>query len=259
MPQLATDTVMIPLALGLLLGLIAPKLGRAEAAVYGLAVLAVYILLEGIPALPPVAGKQKLAYLLLAAIPLAYLPKPRIILPLFLIAATAWLGWPKLSAGTLGASALFLLAPAVVLLLPSRKPALFLWPASAIVFAIGAAVLSVLGAFVGFAQAMGAEAALFGGILAVSYTCSLFTGQMRGVTPETERLAVMTLAATSLMVALFAPDINLLAYAVLSLALAVPAIAPAFTQSPKLRPFFFAVIALVPVFIATALASATAH
>lgn len=259
MLALATNTILIPLALGLLLGLVAPKLGRAEAAVYGVAVLAVYILLEGFPAFPPVAGKQKLAYLLLAAIPLAYLPRPRIILPLFVIAATAWLGWPKLSASTMGASALLLLAPAVVLLLPKRQ-APFLIPACAIIFAIGAAILSVLGVFMGFAQAMGAEAALLGGILAVAYIRGLITGRMLATTPQTERLAVMTLTATSLMVALFAPDISLPAYAVLSLCLAVPAIAPAFaSQSHALRPFLFALLAAVPALIATALAFATTH
>jgi hypothetical protein len=260
MLSLILDTVLIPLVLGLAFGLIGQRLGRAEAVVIGLAILAIYVLLEGMPAFPPTAGKQKLAYILAAAVLVAYLPRPRLVAPLFLVVAALWLGWPKFSRGVPDIGLILVFAPAVAALIavPQRSEAAtqgFLWPAVLMVFGLGAAALSVLGVFMGFAQAMGAEVALLGGALAVAYLRGLYTGQFQVFGPETLRQVLMSLAATSLMIALFAPDINLTAYALLSVTLVVPALPFRFGAMPAaLRPFAFAAMAAVPAFLAVLLA-----
>ncbi len=254
------NTLVLPLALGLLLGLLQGRLGRAQALALGLAVLAVYVVLEGFPAIPPASGKQKLACLLVLAVALAHLPRPRVVMPLFLLATALWLGWPKLSQASLGAEALVLGLPALAAALPRPESAerAFLLPAAVMVFGLGAAALSVLGVFMGFAQASGAMVALLGGVVGVAYLRGIVTGQWHVLTPQAENLALMSLAALSLMIALFAPDVSLAAYALLSLTLAVPAIAPAFTrQSAALRPFLFAALAALPAALAVLLAYAS--
>jgi hypothetical protein len=260
MSPLILETILIPLALGIGFGLVGGRLGRAEALVFGLAVLAVYVLLEGLPPFPPGAGKQKLAYILAGAVVAAYLPRPRLVVPVFLLAATLWLGWPKLAHGTAEMPMVLLLAPvaASLIAVPAQTQdaaCAFLWPAALMVFALGAAALSVLGVFMGFAQAMGAEAALLGGVLGVAYLRGLTSGQMRVFAPETERVALLSFAAISLMIGLFAPDISLPAYALLAVSLAIPALAIRFGNLPAaLRPFAFAALAAVPAVLAVVLA-----
>ena len=263
--SLMISTIHAPLLLGLALAafcLLWPKRAWDLALAVGL-LLAAYILLEGLPALPPVASKQKLAYLLaLAGILVAVAPRLRLALPvmtaLFLLAATIWLGWPKLvQTGVLA------LAPALVpiisatvgsLSLPKAEQEPFLWPLALLIFAAGGAILSLLGVFVGFAQVSGAFAAFAGGTLLALYTAKLLG---RGVSLSVPVAAFLLLALSSvvILIGLFAPEINVVALAILSVTLVMPAIVPGFTAFPAaLRPIAQGLVSSIPAACALALA-----
>lgn len=255
------NTLAVPLALGLAVAaLFSSRLKPWQGLAFGLAALGVYVLLEGMPALPPVSGKHKLALLIPLAVLAAHLPgrAGRFAVPGFLLAAVVWLGWAKISQGNVGFGSLALLVPvgmtALVPPAPAEAETEFLWPAVLILFGIGAAVLSLLGVFVGFAQAMGALTALLGGAVAVAYL-RLLLGASPTLAEPTLRVAVMVMGAVAVMIGLFAPHINLAAFAVLSLGLALPAVAPRLVAVPAaLRPFLFGLLAAVPAALAIAIA-----
>ena len=122
-----------------------------------------------------------------------------------------------------------------------------MWPAALLAYAIGGSLLSLIGIFVGFAQVMGAFAAWIGGFLAVQYVLILTGRQGNALPPLALWIALLSLVSTSLVVALFAPDASLSAFAMLSLVLVVPTVMPDFSGlSPQVRPFVFGLLAAVP-------------
>lgn len=266
--SLLWNTVAWPLALGAIFaGLTAASGNRAFilSAIAALMILGIYVLLEGWPAFPPAASKAKLAYLLVigaVAVLLAQRVPAALVTAVVLIAAFVWLGWNKLSGGAIGLSTAAVLAPVATAAiatptLRTRADDGFLWPAALLCFAIGAAILSGpgLGAFVGFTQVMGAFAAWIGGFLLVRYVL-LLIGRDRGSMPRSAaQIALIGFVMAALVVGLFAPGINLIAFAVLALTLLVPAIAPRCAGVPRLlRPFAFGLMTAVPAAVAVLIA-----
>ena len=265
--SLMISTLHAPLLMGIGLGLLAqfrpkPLLTLIAASVL---LLTAYILLEGMPALPPVASKQKLAYLLvLAAVLVA--ATPRRFLPAltgaFLVLAAVWLGWARIAQGG-GVALIPVLAPVITatigsLFLSRAETEVFLWPLALLIFAAGGAVLSLLGVFVGFAQVSGACAALVGGLLLVLYVATQ-TG--RGIALGVPATAFLMLALTSvvILIGLFAPQINAVALLILSATLLMPAVVPAvvpgYARLPAaLRPVAQGIVTAIPAAGALALA-----
>lgn len=263
MSPLILNTVGIPLAIGLGLGLVIgwQKIPEwLQVLLCGVAVLAVYTLLEGTPAFPPVSAKNRLFFVLFAAIPLCVMAGrmarrdlSRALVPTFLFLALLWLGWNRLMQPVLWPAGLLLFAPIVASVIAqpaadrARNGQAFLWPATLLIYAICASVLSLLGVFVGFAQVLGALAALLGGAFTVLYVRGLISGQPRVVAPPTLWLFMMSLGATALMVGLFAPQVSMVAFALSALILCLPAVAPPLARLPDwLRPFAFGLMAAVP-------------
>lgn len=118
-PDLLSNTIIWPLLLGALLAGLLIALGPRDyllGAIAATMILVIYALLEGLPAFPPVAGKQKLAYLLVANA-LVVLAALRLRLPAAPVAAVVlagafvWLGWNKLFATTAWPQSAALLIP----------------------------------------------------------------------------------------------------------------------------------------------------
>lgn len=262
------NTVAWPLALGAIFAGLAAATGKrasALGAVAALMILGVYVLLEGWPTFPPAASKAKLAYLiLLGAVAVLFARRVPAVLvtAIALIAAFVWLGWNKLTGGALELSTAAMLAPVVTATiatpsLTTRANEAFLWPAALLCYAIGAAILSGpgLGAFVGFTQVMGAFAAWIGGYLLVLYALLLIGRDGEAMSQSALQIALIAFVMASLVIGLFAPGINLTAFAVLSLTLLVPAIAPRCTGVPRLlRPFAFGLMTAVPAAVSVLIA-----
>ena len=175
--SLVLTTLFLPFVFGLALGLAGRFGGRWSLPLAFVLLSLAYMLLEGTPAFPPVASKQKLLYLFALAAFVAVIPRKRLPMPVlvgaFLLAAAGWLGINKFASGGVMANA-FVLAPIVAaslgsLALPRAESQPLLWPSALLCLAIGAALLSALGTFVGFAQVAGACAALIGGYALVRY------------------------------------------------------------------------------------------
>jgi hypothetical protein len=266
--NLLLHTIVWPLALGAVLALLPHGTGPRDALLTvtaGLMIFAVYVILEGLPAIPPIAAKQKLALVMAAAIPAVFLAgKLRMnraaVTTAMLALALLWLGWNKLSQAAAWPHAVALLAPVATGTLAShtmedraREP--FLWPAMLLAYAAGASVLSLLGLFVGFAQAMGALAAWTGGLLATNYGYLLFGRGAKSLPSCALWVSLLSIVAASFMVGLFAPDVNPWAFAVLSLTLITPLAAPRLRGvSPLIKPFVFGLTAAMPVAAAVLIA-----
>ena len=219
--------------------------------------LAIYTLLEGFPALPPMAAKQKLSWLFagigVALAMASNFPIKSWLLTIILLAfGLAWLGANKLMGVAAWPQALLMFAPIIATAfgtssLETRASEVLLWPSALLAFAIGGSLLSLLGVFVGFAEPMGAFAAWLGGYMLLQFLAILLGRGTVALSPVALQSVVLCFVSISFMVALFAPDISLLAYAILSLSLLVPNFAPKLSEVSSItKPFIFGFLAAVP-------------
>ena len=266
--SLALTTVVLPFGLGLALAIAGRLGGRWSLPLAFVALCVAYAMLEGVPAFPPVASKQKLPYLLALAAALALIPRGKLPLPAvvaaFLLGAAGWLGINKFATGGVLAN-LFVLAPIVAatlgsMALPRADKTALLWPSALLCLAIGAALLSALGTFVGFAQVAGACAALIGGYALVRYLL-VVTGRGAGfaaLSTGATAFLLMGFTCVLILIALFAPTISPLAVAILSLTLILPIFVPGFAGlPPALIPLLQGLILALPTLCAVVLALMT--
>jgi hypothetical protein len=228
-----------------------------------LALLVVCWLHEGFPPLPPVAAKQKLFYLIIALALLARLA-PRLEGRRFalasgglLSAAFVWLGFNKFLAGAATSStfipvvalALWLIAGASFLRLDVSKHAGFAAPVAVLVTAAAGAGLALAGAFIGLAQLLGATAALIGGYLAPRYLLVILghTPAATAMTPDMLWFLLAVVVVMLMLTSLLAPNVSLLAMALLALTPGATAVAPSFhSVAEPIRPLLSGVIAAIP-------------
>lgn len=265
------NVILLPLVMGVLLSL--AVLGMRNASLKPVAILlagvvgvVIYWLLEGVPSWPIVASKGKIA-LLIAAAPVVFavlsVVKMRLAFVSAVIAAVGlyWIGINKVADMDNWARIGVLFVPSLLLMARGlRKPDgpndPFLWPVTLLMFFAGAALMSVLGAYIGLGQMLGAFAAATGGFVLVNFIAALMG---KPIAPsEASGGAVWALAAMGIAVSqaagLFAPSANTLALFFLSLVCFTPAVAARFSPvSPALRPFAIAAIAAVPLVIALAI------
>ena len=259
-PSLLLDTIIWPLGLGIVLALVASVRGTknyVQVFITSALILAIYLLLEGVPSFPPLAAKQKVSFIIVGiAACLALTPKLQLKTWLVTIVVLGlgftWLGFNKLHDFSAWPSALLVMAPIITAAFSSRSletraDETFLWPSTLIAFAIGGSLISLFGVFVGFAQAMGAMAAWIGGYMMFQFFLLALGGRANALSSMAMQVVLLSFVVMSFMVALFAPDVSLLAYAVLSLTLLVPQFAPELRGlSPLTKPFVFGFLAAVP-------------
>lgn len=265
--------VLIPFALGLCLGLL-PICGRRVAAIaVGSAALVIYWLVEGLPPFPPLAVKQKLGYLFLAGglIGLAGATLLGTKTRRFAVAigasliAVPWLGAARLASGDMGPLLLAFLIAALAgagTALSMRTgrdlapEAPFLVPAAMLLTAASGAVLSLLGAFIGMAQVLGAFAALAGGYLLVCITMLILKRPVPDLFAGGAGFAAtFAVTAALLVTALLAPSADPLTLILATLTFGMPFayekwFAPRVPAIRLLRPFIAGTVIAIPAILA---------
>lgn len=261
-------TIFVPLGLGAVLALVLMKWNQREPVLAGFAtasLIAIYILLEGLPGLPPIGAKQKLVFVFAACVFAVAVAshqnwKRGLVSAAVLSVSALWLGWNKFSAAANGSDSVFLVAPLLCAVLASGKLASrseepFLWPSSLLSFAIGNSLLSLFGAFIGFAQVMGAFAAWTGGFLAIRYGFMLAKPDKPALPVSALWPMLLIFVSASFIVGLFAPNLNRMAFVTLSLTLVMPMIAPKFARlSSQIKPIAFAIMTSLPALAAMVIA-----
>lgn len=243
---LLVNGVIVPFLLGVAVTLVLAIVARfpmfAGCLLTGLAVVAMYVSLEGIPPFPPGAVKQKLAYAFLASAilvsvaALARRPRWRILLGLagsFALACLFWFAGPILARGTdvgdvfapLAYTSLATLAACGMLFTEGATdgpvhPRSLVRLSAVLAYCIGSAVVAAIGGFIGMGQMFGALAALTGGILLVGYAAVLcgsttFPVRLDGVVPA----LLLPALATGIVVAFFATSLHVVAHMLLPLTL----------------------------------------
>ncbi|MEM8795181.1 MAG: hypothetical protein AAGE61_06410 [Pseudomonadota bacterium] len=228
------------------------------------AVLIIYWLLEGIPPLPPVASKHKLGYVLcfgglLTVGLLTWTTAHRAIIAVIVLGASIfWIGIRKFS----GEDGLFLTLwfalPLLIFAAAShlnvrQSNSAYLWPVTTLIFAVTAAIVSLLGGYIGMAQMCGALAAFIGGYLIVRYAAELI-GRGDSIPNLPNAVTCLILFAVTAAFSsslLFAPKLNPFAGFATLLILLVPAYAARFERLPsRIQPVAMASLAMVPGLIA---------
>ncbi|UJW84978.1 hypothetical protein [Devosia sp. SL43] len=264
MSSLIIITVAIPLGAGVLIGLLQRLTSRAmlQCLLAALLVLAIFILLEGIPPLPPVSSKHKLAIVvtLLAVIAPFTAPLGTRVLAVVSILALGvgliWIGGNRLTSATAWPSSIWLLPlPLVLGVLTAGSgrddttgDGYFVLRIGVTFSAIAAAAVALLGGFVGAGQLEGALAAAFGGTLIVSFVAVLAG---RGFPPpgafrSANWLLAMAHSAIFLTVACFSPSISPLAAYLAVLPMVAVQVVSLKGMTGLLRPVVFGIVAALP-------------
>jgi hypothetical protein len=260
--EIILNTVLVPLVLGIVLYGVARASGRFDpviAIVAGAILLAIFVLLEGWPQLPPISSKPKVAVLMvgftLASVLAAIWRVNRFALVSgLLVAGLAWIGWNRLQDPAMLPRFVALLVPIFIGGWMFHKPEIqdqagLTWPVTLIAFGIGGAVVSLTGAYIGFAQMMGAVTALVGGFALVAYVMLLFrpAAQQTHLPRVALQVIFMGMMAVLIAIGLFAPEVSVIAIAILGLTM----LAPLFQSRldafrPALRPILIGVVAAIP-------------
>lgn len=248
---LIVNNVLVPLLLGVAVALTLALANKTVAVkgylVAGVAIVAVYVLLEGMPSFPPAAVKQKLVYAFAASavlvIVIEWAPRWHAALltgmaGIFALACVLWFAGPIVSrAADIGAvmaplayTALASLAALWLLMArgsnpppPTRRALVRL--SALLSFCIGSAVIAAFGGFIGMGQIFGGLAALSGGIVLVGYGAMLRGNEalalrLDGVVPA----LLLPALATGILVAFYATSLDVFAYTLMPLTMAAGAI-----------------------------------
>ncbi|MDX8467090.1 hypothetical protein RFM26_15465 [Mesorhizobium sp. VK23B] len=181
----------------------------------------------GAPVVPPVAASQKLIYLAFAGIVIGLLSErvtggrtAALLTVVALAAASLWLGWRRIAAGSLDLQMVAALAVALTTIVgaamftvqqPSPSPSIdepFLAPAAALALSLSGAIVSVLGASIVTGQLLGSLAALIGGWCLVQYLATLRGKAAAAWGKGVEFLLLYAAATVLIQVALLAPKAN---------------------------------------------------
>ncbi len=274
MSNLIVLTIVLPLMLGLIAGGIGMSLRRFSWVSWLLAASLVgvlYVLLEGIPPLPPISSKHKLGWLLIAIIVLTPFAQRLARTQLALLSVIvlggglAWMGSNKLLAAAAWPGSLWLvplallLAVSVALPDPSRSAPdrVFANRLGLLLSAIAGAAVALIGGFVGLGQLLGSLAAAMGGFLIIAYGFVL-SGRTQWLDQDLRAahwLLGSALASMVLITACFAPSPDPVALYLVALPPLATRLVPTLGGvRATLKPFIFGFAAAVPALAAIALA-----
>ena len=266
-------TIVVPLLLGLVAGLVGLRLARTSWGAWLVAAIIVaiiYVLLEGIPPLPPISSKHKLGLVLGAMIVLAPvvsgLKRTRLLLSAAaLLAGIAWIGSNKLFAAGAWPDSIWLLPLIAILSFGigargkerTTPDNLFAARLATLLSAMAGAAVALIGGFVGLGQLMGALAAAIGGTLIIAYA-ALLLGKPQWLESEPDTSNWMlgaVLSAMILITACFAPSPDPIALCLVALTLSAPRLLPTLSGiKSTLKPFAFGLAAALPALAATSAA-----
>lgn len=269
--EIILNTVLLPLIFGVTLcvaTLFFKKYPSSVVLICGLLALGIYLMLEGIPSLPPVSSKHKVAILIAGFIAIIFVASlsglTRLGLSSLLLFGTLiWLGWNRLS----DSSMLPQFSALIVLIsLATYSPVKFdwqkegplVWPITLLCLAIGGSIISLLSAYIGFAQALGALAAFVGGYILVAYGLMILRPNKTHITfsEAVNQVILLSMVTLLLVVGLFAPEISPVALAVLGLTLLVPLFHTRFDGiNSLLKPILIGLLAAIPTSASIAIAA----
>lgn len=269
--EIILNTLLIPFVLGIVLFVLARSSLRFDlwgSLATGIALFGIFVLLEGWPSLPPISSKPKVAVLIagftiLNAASVVLRINRFAMIVVLLSLALIWIGWNRIGDITMLPRFAALAVPialggwAFQTFEQQDQSGLF-WPISLIAFAIGGALIALLGAYIGLAQVMGALAAFLGGFALLTYVFLLFRPNIAPSTLPQNLYQIVFLSMMSVLIAigLYAPEINTLALAIMALSLMTPGFAARFARfSAALQPVIYGVVAAIPVGVAVAIAS----
>ncbi|CAN7710736.1 hypothetical protein [Neorhizobium tomejilense] len=280
--QILLTTVVVPFLFGTFIAafaIIIPGQRRLQIALLiPLAAVAIHVLLEGMPALPPVSAKHKLPLILLGGALIfglqAMVRRPlkihmSTVLTVVVLGGSTWLlGKNVMMADPTkaGAAIVILLIASVALGAVVARPRAgrpggeSCLAVALLAVSLAAALNAAFGAFVGMAQIDGALAALTGGWLLVGYVRYLMGNDDALALRGAEGLAFgFVISVHVIMTALFTPKASPIALvlAVLPLAVAYFLVRGAgLGRVPRvLRPFAAGLLAALPAIISIAIAA----
>lgn len=227
---------VVPLGVGLLTAALLQVGGARRGSGFAmvgawLALLLVYVLIEGLPPLFAVTAKQKLFWLAVAGGIAGMAAQSghrgaveRVLLVLLPAAGVLWLGERQWLRGpdtgfVVVSTVLWLGGAAILLRLRATGSAAhgFAGGAQLVVAAIGLALVALIGASASLATLAGAIAAGVGGVLLLDYGIFLATGSSTGLGPIGRLGVAMPLVLVAAILVLFAADVSDIAVALLSL------------------------------------------
>ncbi|WP_245312329.1 hypothetical protein [Rhizobium sp. R693] len=283
MQQLLLATVGAPFLLGVVVAIAAIIVPTRRALVIAmlipLSAVVIHLILEGMPALPPVAAKQKLPVILVCgAIVFATLTLPRkalsvtvsVLLTAVALALSGWLlGKNVLLANPtkLGVVLFVFVVASAAIGFAVKTPASAqrgepsALAAALLSVSIAAALSAAMGAFVGMAQIDGALAALTGGWLVVNYIRYLKGNDEALALRHVEGVSfawviVVHLIMTATFTPKAAPEALICAVLPLVVAAFITVGGVAFDRFPRfLRPVAAGLITAIPALVAIAIAA----
>jgi len=219
----------------------------------GIAIVAIYLMHEGLAPFPPISSKHKVAYALMGIPILGLLlhtqnrRRHALAMAVFAAVSFAWLIQRPLAVGRfewhwllpLGTIAAFVLA-----LVKTPPHSRFVLPVTALSMSITASVVALLGGFLGLGQVLLSLSALVGG-----YALALFIDAFRSSSEDHAALQSIWSILGGLLILLvqlsaFATNLSLAAYLLLLALVALPLADPKLSRLPILvQPFAFAAVA----------------
>ncbi len=270
--EIIINTIILPFVFGIVYFFVASKFNYFNSSIVsptaGLLLLSIYVLLEGWPSLPPVSSKTKVTVLIggftiINVLAAGLRTSKFLMVPIMIIAAIAWIGWNRLSDPDMLLRFVVLLVPAFIgswmfYRFENQNQLGLAWPVSLIAFAIGSAFVALFGAYIGFAQMMGAFAAFIGGFSIVVYFVLLIRPNVSPVhlSQTTLQIIFLTMMTVLIAIVLFAPIISLSAIIILGLTLLGPYVQVRFDSfHVALRPILVGLIVAIPAGAAIAISA----
>lgn len=269
--EIFLNTILFPLGFGVILYAATTVFKNHMPLVVliaGILMLGIYVLLEGMPALPPVSSKHKAAIIIAGFVAITLitcrLDKAYFaVSSALLIGALAWLGWNRLFDLSMLPRFLALIVPILLATFSSIKfdwqqENNLAWPITLLSFAIGGSLISLLGAYIGFAQALGAMAAFVGGYILIAYVLMILrpNGMQAGLSRGVNQVILLGMMTLLLVVGIFAPDVSPVAVIVLGLTFLVPLFYSRFNGINNLsKPILFGLIAAIPTAVSVAISA----
>lgn len=279
------NLILFGVVLPLVAGMAASVIGSNRPWLYVLlaaaALVFTYYLLEGMPPLPPIAVKQKLGYAVLiaglgaAAITIWGGAKRDLLGAIFLALLFAtefyWFGGNKLArAEGLGDLAFPILhtlaltvAAALLLYASEREPAADLpirltAPSTLLAFAIGGAIVALLGGFIGMGQMLGGFASVCGGALLIVFRHVFIPPDEEPDLFGPTLALIAAMGSVTIVITWYATSLNLVAHSLVPATLVIGAVLcrrPLKSVPARLRPVATGAVTSIPALGAILLAT----
>lgn len=269
--EIIVNTLFVPFVLGIVifvLAKISPGIKLWGPLAVGMALFCIFVLLEDWPSLPPISSKPKVAVLIagftILNVASGFLRLNRFAMIIGLLSlALIWIGWNRIDDVSMLPRFAALAVPVIIGAwtfqnFEQQDQSGLFWPITLIAFAIGGALIALLGAYIGLAQVMGAIAAFLGGFAFLSYIFVMFRSETTpSILPQNVyQIVFLGMMAVLIAIGLYAPEVSTPALAIMAVVLLTPRFTARFAQfSTPMQPLLYGLVTAIPVGVAIALAA----